>query len=83
MARVIATRCYSSRRNNKFSPAGRSSSIDRIVRHTFVKSAKPSSRAAACDTSIVPDVTATIGDPDDCRTTVFSIFDEDHCFEPK
>jgi hypothetical protein len=27
------------------------------------------------------DVRATIGDPDDCRTAVSSIFDEDHCFE--
>jgi len=29
------------------------------------------------------DVRATIGDPDDCRTAVFSIFDEDQCFERK
>jgi len=53
MTRVIATRCYSSRRNNQFSLAGRSSGIDRILRHTFVKSANPSSRAAACETSII------------------------------
>jgi len=27
------------------------------------------------------DVRATIGDPDDCRTAVFLIFDDEHCFE--
>jgi hypothetical protein len=40
-------------RNSQFSSAGRSSGIDWILRHTFVKSAKPSSCAAAYDTSII------------------------------
>jgi hypothetical protein len=45
-------RRWAIRRSNHFSWIGGFPGIDRILRQTFVKLVKPSSRAATCDTSI-------------------------------